>query len=66
MVKIKKGIRLSRRQQEILLSLFAYSVKDINSYEELTEGERNIIDKSTFNQLTYIGDKPSLRTSQNP
>lgn len=36
----------------VLLKHFAYSIKDINSYEELTSEEKDIISKDTFDFIT--------------
>lgn len=37
----------------MLLKHFQYSIKDINSYEELTEEEKKICSKELFNKLTF-------------
>ena len=37
----------------MLLKHFQYSIKDINSYEELTEEEKKICSKELFNELTF-------------
>lgn len=34
-----------------LVGHFAYSVADIDSYDELTEFEKNTIDRSTFDKI---------------
>lgn len=47
----------------ILLTYFEYSIKDINSYEELTEEEKQIIPKEVFNLITDKNDGKS--TSSN-
>lgn len=47
----------------ILLAHFEYSIKDINSYEELTEEEKQIIPKEVFNLITDKNDGKS--TSSN-
>lgn len=36
----------------MLLDHFQYSIKDIDSYEELTEEEKKICPKELFNELT--------------
>lgn len=36
----------------ILLAHFEYSIKDINSYEELTDEEKQIIPEEVFNLIT--------------
>lgn len=36
----------------IFIDLFQYSIKDINSYEELTDTEKKIINKEIFNSIT--------------
>ena len=37
---------------QMLLEHFEYSIKDINSYEELTKDEKNIISKDLFDSIT--------------
>lgn len=37
---------------KVLLKHFQYSIKDIKSYNELTNSEKNIISKDVFNYLT--------------
>lgn len=37
---------------KMLLEHFEYSIKDINSYEELTKDEKNIISKDLFDSIT--------------
>ncbi len=36
-----------------LIDHFNYSIKDINSYEELTDIEKLLISKDIFDKLTY-------------
>ena len=36
---------------EMLIKHFNYSIKDINSYEELTEEEKSFISKELFNKI---------------
>jgi len=36
----------------MLLKHFQYSIKDINSYDELTAEEKRIISKDLFNSIT--------------
>lgn len=35
-----------------LLNLFQYSIKDIDSYDELTEEEKEVISEELFNRIT--------------
>lgn len=35
----------------VLLKHFQYSIKDINSYDELTDGEQEIISKEVFDKI---------------
>lgn len=37
----------------MLLKHFQYSIKDINSYEELTEEEKKICPKELFTEITF-------------
>lgn len=37
---------------KMLLEHFEYSIKDINSYEELTKDEKDIIPRDLFNSIT--------------
>ena len=37
---------------EMLLNHFEYSIKDINSYDELTDREKETIDKELFESMT--------------
>lgn len=37
---------------KMLLEHFEYSIKDINSYEELTKDEKNIIPRDLFDSIT--------------
>ena len=39
-----------------LFKHFYYSIEGINSYDELTEKEKSIIDKETFNYLIRINN----------
>jgi hypothetical protein len=36
----------------MLVKHFNYSIRDINSYDELTEEEKKFIDKDLFNKIT--------------
>lgn len=36
-----------------LIDHFKYSVKDIDSYSELTDEEKNIISEDTWNKMTF-------------
>ena len=36
----------------MLLNHFQYSIKDIDSYDELTDGEKEIISEELFDQIT--------------
>lgn len=40
-----------------LLEHFAYSIADIQSWDELTEGEKKIMPKEVFKKLTFAKDK---------
>lgn len=37
---------------DMLINHFNYSIKDINSWDELTNEEKQIIDRELFNQVT--------------
>lgn len=37
---------------KMLLEHFEYSIRDINSYEELTKDEKNIIPRDLFDSIT--------------
>lgn len=39
---------------ESLIRHFGYSIKDIDSYDELTDDEKKIISKGVFNFLTTL------------
>lgn len=43
-----------------LIDHFNYSIKDINSYDELTDEEKKIIDRNLFRNIT------SISTSSHP
>jgi len=38
----------------MLIDHFNYSIRDVNSYDELTEDEKLIIPRDTFNKITNI------------
>jgi len=40
-----------------LLEHFAYSIADIKSWDELTDGEKKIMPKEVFEKLTFAEDK---------
>lgn len=44
------------RLMNILLDHFDYSIKDIKSYDELTNEEKQIISKEEFDYLVEDGD----------
>lgn len=48
---INEETSLTRQQKQSIIRLLNYSFEDINSYEELTDTERTLIDKETFNSL---------------
>lgn len=51
-VRINKNLL----EEDVLFALidhFKYSVADVNSYDELTEEEKNIISEDTWNKMTY-------------
>ena len=50
-VKINELTRLDRDILFALIDHFKYSVKDINSYSELTDEEKNIISEDTWNKI---------------
>lgn len=53
-MKIKK-LKVKEIDFELVHSLikhFEYSIKDIESYDELTEEEKKIISKKLFNRIT--------------
>ena len=37
---------------DMLVNHFGYSIKDINSYDELTDKEKEIISKNLFERIT--------------
>lgn len=41
---------------KMLIDHFNYSIKDINSYNELTEEEKKIIDRELFYSITTSSD----------
>lgn len=55
-MKLKQGVVLSQLEIDELMGVFAdhfeYSIKDINSYKELTEEERKIIPEWLFDKIT--------------
>ncbi len=50
-VKINELTQLDRDILFALIDHFKYSVKDIDSYSELTDGEKNIISEDTWNKI---------------
>ena len=50
-VKINELTQLDRDILFALIDHFKYSVKDINSYSELTDEEKNIISEDTWNKI---------------
>lgn len=53
---MKAHINIDNLTLPILFALidhFNYSIKDINSYEELTDVEKSLISKDIFDKLTY-------------
>ena len=50
-VKINKLTQLDRDILFALIDHFKYSVKDINSYSELTDEEKDIISEDTWNKI---------------
>lgn len=41
---------------KMLIDHFNYSIKDINSYDELTEEEKKLIDRELFYSITTPSD----------
>lgn len=54
-MKLKQGVILSQLEINELMGVFAdhfeYSIKDINSYEELTEEEKKIVPEWLFDKI---------------
>lgn len=54
-MKLKQGVVLSQLEIDELMGVFAdhfeYSIKDIKSYDELTEEEKKIIPEWLFNKI---------------
>lgn len=51
-MKLKDNFEITESVIEVMLNHFEYSIKDINSYDELTEEEKKIIDKELFESIT--------------
>ena len=51
-VRINELIPLDKDVLFALIDHFKYSIKDINDYSELTDEERNLISKDTWNKIT--------------
>ena len=51
-MKLKDNFDITMNVTEMLLNHFEYSIKDINSYDELTYREKEIIDKELFESIT--------------
>ena len=50
-VKINEFTQLDRDILFALIDHFKYSIKDIDSYSELTDEEKNIISEDTWNKI---------------
>ena len=50
----KADVKIPIEFYYMLLRHFQYSIKDINSYGELTKEEKSIIPKSVFDYITKI------------
>lgn len=50
----KADVKIPIEFYYMLLRHFQYSIKDINSYDELTKEEKSIIPKSVFDYITKI------------
>lgn len=50
-VRINELTQLDRDVLFALIDHFKYSVKDINSYSELTDEEKDIISEDTWNKI---------------
>ena len=50
-IKINELTQLDRDILFALIDHFKYSVKDIDSYSELTDEEKNIISEDTWNKI---------------
>lgn len=48
----KADVKIPIEFYYMLLRHFQYSIKDINSYDELTKEEKSIIPKSVFDYIT--------------
>lgn len=49
---VLKPQELSYKQMQLLIDHFNYSIADINSYDELTDIEKEIMSKEQFDALT--------------
>jgi hypothetical protein len=51
-MKLKDNFEITTSVIDMLMDHFEYSIKDINSYDELTDREKEIIDKELFESIT--------------
>jgi hypothetical protein len=51
-MKLKDSFEITESIIEMFMNHFEYSIKDINSYDELTDREKEIIDKELFESIT--------------
>ena len=51
-MKLKDNFEITTSIIDMLMNHFEYSIKGINSYDELTDREKEIIDKELFESIT--------------
>lgn len=51
-MKLKDNFEITTSVIDMLMDHFEYSIKDINSYDELTNREKEIINKELFESIT--------------
>lgn len=51
-MKLKDNFEITTSVIDMLTDHFEYSIKDINSYDELTNREKEIINKELFESIT--------------
>lgn len=55
-MKADVNAMLDSNALKMLIDHFNYSIKDINSYDELTEEEKKLIDRELFYSITTPSD----------
>ena len=55
-MKVDVNATLDSNVLKMLIDHFNYSINDINSYDELTEEEKKIIDRELFYSITTSSD----------